>query len=52
MTAAPTQGPTSGLTPHLTIRDAQAWTAVDFHKAALRAEEQGRMPAYDGKPMM
>jgi PhnB protein len=46
------QGPTSGLTPHLSIRDGRAAEAIDFYKAAFGAEEQMRMPADDGKRLM
>ena len=37
------QGPTSGLTAHLSIRDGRAAEAIDFYKAAFGAEEQMRM---------
>lgn len=46
------QGPTTGVTPHLTIRDGRAAEAVDFYKAAFGAEEATRMPADDGKRLM
>jgi PhnB protein len=46
------QGPISGVTPHLTIRDNKAAEAVDFYKAAFGAEEMIRMPAQDGKRLM
>ena len=46
------QGPTTGLTPHLSIRDGRAAQAIDFYKAAFGAEEQMRMPADDGKRLM
>ncbi|HXG99779.1 MAG TPA: VOC family protein [Sphingomicrobium sp.] len=46
------QGPTSGLTPHLAIRDGRAAEAIDFYKAAFGAEERMRMPADDGKRLM
>lgn len=51
MSEAP-QGPTTGLTPHLTIRDNRAAEAIDFYTAAFGAEEQRRMPADDGKRLM
>ena len=35
MSAVPNQGPTGGLTPHLTICDARAAEAVAFYKAAF-----------------
>ena len=46
------QGPATGLTPHLAIRDGRAAEAIDFYKAAFGAEEQMRMPADDGKRLM
>ena len=46
------QGPATGLTPHLSIRDGRAAEAIDFYKAAFGAEEQMRMPADDGKRLM
>ena len=46
------QGPISGVTPHLTIRDNKAAEAIDFYKAAFGAEEMMRMPAQDGKRLM
>ena len=46
------QGPQTGLTPHLGIRDGRAAEAIDFYKAAFGAEEQMRMPADDGKRLM
>jgi PhnB protein len=52
MTSQPDQGPTTGVTPHLTIRDSRAAEAVDFYKAAFGAEEKMRMPAQDGKRLM
>ena len=33
------QGPTGGITPHLTIRDGRAAEAIDFYKAAFGATE-------------
>lgn len=51
MTDAP-QGPTTGLTPHLTITDNRAAEAIDFYKAAFGAEEHRRMLADDGKRLM
>jgi PhnB protein len=52
MTAAPNQGPSSGLTPHITIAGARGSAAVDFYKAAFGAEEHMRMLADDGKRLM
>ena len=48
----PEQGPTSGLTPHLTIRDGRAAEAIDFYARAFGATEQTRIPADDGKRLM
>ncbi len=47
------QGPTGGVTAHLTIRDNRAAEAITFYKAAFGAEEQ--MPPHladDGKRIM
>lgn len=46
------QGPVTGVTPHLTIRDGRAAEAMDFYRAAFGAEEMMRMPADDGKRLM
>src|SRR5215210_8018660 len=46
------QGPVTGLTPHLSIRDGRAAEAIDFYKAAFGAEEQRRVPADDGKRLL
>ena len=51
MTDAP-QGPTTGLTPHITIADNRAAEAIDFYTAAFGAQEQRRMLADDGKRLM
>lgn len=51
MTDAP-QGPTTGLTPHLTIAGGRAAEAIDFYTAAFGAQEQTRMFADDGKRLM
>ncbi len=51
MTAKP-QGPTGGLTPHITISGNRAAEAVDFYRAAFGAEEQRRMFAEDGRRIM
>lgn len=48
----PNQGPTTGLTPHITIRDKRAKEAIDFYKAAFGATEMTRMPAQDGERLM
>ena len=47
-----TQGPTTGLTPHLGIGAGRAAEAIDFYKAAFGAEELMRMPAEDGKRLL
>jgi PhnB protein len=52
VTAAPNQGPTTGLTPHITITDARGIAAVAFYKTAFGAEEQTRMLADDGQRLM
>lgn len=46
------QGPTGGLTPHLTIRDRRAAEAIDFYKAAFDAREQTRMPHGEADPRL
>lgn len=46
------QGPTTGVTPHLTIRDGRAAEAIDFYKAAFGATEHTRMAGEDGKRLM
>ena len=46
------QGPTHGVTAHLTIRDGRAADAIDFYKTAFVAEEQVRMLADDGRRLM
>jgi PhnB protein len=46
------QGPTSGLTPHLTIGAGRAHEAIDFYRAAFDAEERFRMTAEDGQRLM
>ena len=51
MTNTP-QGPTGGLTPHITIAGNRAAEAIDFYTAAFGAEEQRRMLADDGKRLM
>ena len=52
MTGQQEQGPTSGVTPHLVIRDKRAGEAIDFYKRAFGAEERLRMPAEDGERLM
>jgi len=46
------QGPTGGITAHLTIRDNRAPDAIDFYRQAFGAEEIGRHMADDGKRIM
>ena len=48
----PDQGPVTGLTPHITIRDARAAEAIDFYTKAFGATEMRRTPAQDGKRLM
>lgn len=53
MTANPDQGPTNGVTAHLTIGDRRAAEAIRFYKAAFAAEEA--MPPHladDGQRIM
>lgn len=46
------QGPHSGVTAHLTIRDNRASDAIDFYTRAFGAEELGRHMADDGTRIM
>ena len=49
----PEQGPTTGLTPHLTIRDRKGLEAVAFYKRALAATEAMQpLMADDGERIM
>ncbi len=50
--ANPNQGPTSGLTPHLTIPSRGASAAVDFYIIAFGAEVLDRKLADDGERLM
>lgn len=50
--ATATQGPTSGPTPHILIRNNRAGEAVDFYTAALGAEERVRLLADDNVRLM
>ncbi|MFC3713139.1 VOC family protein [Sphingoaurantiacus capsulatus] len=52
MTDHAQQGPLTGITPHITIRDGRAAEAIDFYVKAFGAEEAMRMPADDGKRLM
>ena len=45
------QGPSGGITPHITIRDRRAAEAIEFDKRAFGAEEQMRHPTDDGRLM-
>src|SRR5687767_11169647 len=45
------QGPSGGVTPHLTIRGRRAAAAIDFYIAAFGAREMHRMPGEDGRIM-
>ena len=45
------QGPSGGITPHITIRDRRAAEAIDFYKRAFGAEELMRHPTEDGRLM-
>ena len=46
------QGPTGGITAHLTIRGNRAAEAIDFYRQAFGAGEIGRHMADDGKRIM
>jgi PhnB protein len=46
------QGPSGGVTAHLTIRDGKAADAIDFYKKAFTAEEAARHMADDGKRIL
>ena len=46
------QGPSSGITAHLTIADGKAADAIDFYARAFGAEEVRRHMADDGKRIM
>ncbi|MBO9518017.1 MAG: VOC family protein [Porphyrobacter sp.] len=46
------QGPASGITAHLTIRDGRGTEAVKFYEQAFGAAEQMRQFADDGKRLM
>ena len=45
------QGPTTGVTPHLSIPDRRGSEAIDFYIAAFGARELARMPSEDGRLM-
>jgi len=46
------QGPSGGVTAHLTIRGGKATDAIDFYSRAFGAEEVGRHMAEDGERIM
>lgn len=50
--ANPNQGPTSGVTPHLTIPSRGASAAIDFYIIAFGAEVLDRRLADDGERLM
>ena len=52
MAGNPNQGPTDGITAHLTISDGKAAEAIDFYGRAFGAEEVRRHMADDGKRIM
>ena len=53
MAGNPKQGPTDGITPHLTIRDGKAIEAIEFYVAAFGAEPAMEpMKAEDGNRVM
>jgi PhnB protein len=45
------QGPSGGITPHITIRDRKAAEAIDFYRKAFGAQELMRHPTDDGRLM-
>ena len=45
------QGPSGGITPHITIRDNKAAEAIEFYRRAFGAEEPMRHPTDDGRLM-
>jgi PhnB protein len=48
----PNQGPSTGVAPHLTLRDKRASEAIDFYKKAFAAQELSRNVAQDGERLM
>ena len=53
MAGNPNQGPTDGITPHITIRDGKAIEAIDFYARAFGADKaMDPMMAEDGKRIM
>ena len=47
-----TEGPTSGVTPHLTIPSRGGQAAIEFYTRAFGATEERRMLAEDGERVM
>ena len=45
------QGPSGGVTAHLSIPDRRGAEAINFYKTAFAARELARMPAEDGRLM-
>lgn len=45
-------GPTAGVSPHLTIPSKGGQAAIEFYQRAFGAEEIRRMPAEDGERLM
>lgn len=52
MSDAPSQGPTSGLTPYLTIPSRGGQAAIEFYTRAFGAQEVMRHMAQDGERVM
>ena len=58
MAGTPDQGPTSGVTPHLTVHDGRCREAIAFYERAFGAEQAmppmaaGDMPCGEGMPDM
>lgn len=52
MTDNKAQGPTNGVTPHLSIASRGGQAAIEFYQRAFGAEEVRRMPAEDGERLM
>lgn len=48
----PNQGPSTGCTPHLCIRDKRAKEAIAFYEKAFGAEVKSTAPAQDGERLM
>jgi PhnB protein len=46
------QGPTTGVTPHLSIPSRGGQAAIEFYQRAFGAEELRRIPAEDGERLM